>query len=193
MALVVPPPATPSPPTFGPRRRGPGALLRDERRRLLRIAPDVLAPPPAVYCPSTSAPHVSAQVPGPELVARAANPPPGLRVLADGATEQLLLVVPPSAAPSPPTFGPAAPAALRLRTWGQPGIPQLDGNSYDFNLLTTKVKCEECSDTCYAFNFEKEGWLEQDVRTARLFGYEPRHYRSVWCAKCQASSEDDDD
>jgi hypothetical protein len=43
----------------GPRSRGPGALLRDERRRLLRIAPDVFArsgrrgrcPPAPVYRP----------------------------------------------------------------------------------------------------------------------------------------------
>jgi hypothetical protein len=84
-------------------------------------------------------------------------------------------------------------AALRLRTWGRPGIPQLDGNSYDQNLLTTKVKCEMCEDTCYAFNYKKEGWLEQDARNARLLGYEPRYYKSAWCAKCQASSEDEDD
>jgi hypothetical protein len=48
----------------GPRSRGPGALLRDERRRHLRIAPEVLArtgwegrcPPPTVHRPTLPAP-----------------------------------------------------------------------------------------------------------------------------------------
>jgi hypothetical protein len=60
----------------GPRSRRPGALLRDERRRFLRIAPDVLGrtgwggrcaalrPPLTVYRPALLAPALPALDPG---------------------------------------------------------------------------------------------------------------------------------
>ena len=66
----LPAPPRPSPPAGrrrGPRSRGPGALLRDERRRHLRIAYDVFGrggrcPPPTVCRPTISA---STPAPGP--------------------------------------------------------------------------------------------------------------------------------
>ena len=133
------PPAPPRPSPPAGRRRGlrprrPYDVLRDERRRLLRIAPDVLErtgwggrctalrPPLTVYRPALPAP---APVPGREPEVRA----PGYQVLASDGANQLLLVVPPPAAPPLPTFGATPPATLRLRTRRGAGLApvQLDG------------------------------------------------------------------
>ena len=139
----LPAPPRPSPPAGrrrGPRSRGPGALLRDERRRHLRIASDVFGrggrcPPPTVCRPAIPA-STPAPVPGPEREGRAAS----LHVLAEGASEQLLLLVPPPDAPPLPTFRAFPPSTVRLRTRQGRGLaplqlPQLDGPASAVKML----------------------------------------------------------
>ena len=122
------PAAAATKPAAALRSRRPGALLRDERRRLLRIAPDVLGrtgwggrsaslrPPTTVYRPALPDP---AQVPGlGEGEGERAPGHGGYRVLgvAGDDTEQLLLLAEPPAATPTPTFGATLAAPVRLRT-----------------------------------------------------------------------------
>jgi hypothetical protein len=114
-----PAPARPSPPDgrkVGPRSRGPGALLRDERRRLLRIAVDVFGtggrcPPPTVHRPTIlAAGQVGRRVEEQEGTPASSTPP--------------LAALPASNPPSGP------PSRKRLRPWSgsdSSGIGQVDG------------------------------------------------------------------
>ena len=142
--------ASPSPASGrrrGPRRRGPGALLRDERRRHLRISPDVLArsgrggrcPPATVYRPA---------LPDPPAPVR-------YKVLTDGVSERLLLLVPPPAAPPQPSFRASQPISLHLRTRAGGGLAlsQLDGDG-----LGPLAKCMDCDSKVFKFELKKSGW-----------------------------------
>jgi hypothetical protein len=175
----------------GPRSRGRGALLRDERRRQLKISPDVFArlggrgrcPPPTIHRPTLSAPALD---PGQEKALRRLA---AYRELGDDASRKLVVVLLP-AAPPQPTFRSIQPLAPRLRTraWGATtsrcfmapaldsfdlttrwgGIPQLDGSISD-----ALVCCSWCVNRCFKFEFIKLGWNEDTGYCPRCIDLDP--------------------
>jgi hypothetical protein len=176
----LPAPPRPSPPAGrrrGPRSRGPGALLRDERRRHLRIASDVLdrsgqrgrCPLYTVYRPAL---HTPALVSGQEHVVQEVDTPPP-RDLSNYNKMVLhcrtwILKLPPTPPPAPRLQQPGPPA-LRLRTrgWG----------------VINAVKCSNCQNQCSMQLFEQSGWRwTEDYRNDG-----PNGTNYIWCKMCYDS------
>jgi hypothetical protein len=155
-----------APPPAGRRKapRSRGSLLRDERRRLLKIATDVfdqVGEPCSLYTVHRPAIPAAALVsgqqqvmtPAPRAVTRA-------RARALARYDQMVLdcralalKLPPVPPPAPRFKQPGRPT-LRLRTMGRVFIPRPDLATY------AQRKCDECNNTCNRFDFDKKGWEE---------------------------------
>jgi hypothetical protein len=180
-AAAVPVPARRPPPPAGRRKapRSRGSLLRDERRRLLKISTDVFdrsgwrgrCPPPTVYRPALLTP---AQDSG-QVGKQAPRPIAGYREMVGDAPGRLLLKLPP-AAPLQPTFGPAPPSTLRLRIRGSGGIAQLDGHT---DHRGVKWECNQCNKLYHKFDFNEEKWKGRRVKADDTY--------KIWCPQCHAS------
>jgi hypothetical protein len=157
------PPASRPPPPAGRRKapRSRGSLLRDERRRLLKIATDVFdwkgrCPLYTVHRPAIPASALvsgqkqvmqQVETPAPRALSRARARGLARYDLMVLQCKSLVLKLPPVPPPAP-QFQPARRPALRLRTKGR------DIASY----FAPPRKCSECDNMSY--NFYKEGWEE---------------------------------
>jgi hypothetical protein len=139
-------------------------LLRDERRRLLKIATDVFDQVGGPCCLYTvhrpaipAAALVSGQqqvvTPAPRAVTRA-------RARALARYDQMVLdckalaLKLPPVPPPAPRFQPPGRPALRLRNMGRVFIPRPELDTYG------QRKCDECNNICNRLDFNKEGWEE---------------------------------
>jgi hypothetical protein len=177
------------------RRKGPrgrGALLRDERRRQLKISADVFArsgrrgrcPPPAVHRPAiptlalvTRQEQVVEQV---ETNNDAPRPLAAYVEMVGDAPGHQVLKLPPVPPPAPPvaSFGPA----LRLRTRGRGGIQQLDGHNND------AMDCSFCGklgpNVCFQKKRWSKGWREAGTDRNGV------STKLMWCPECYALDDE---
>jgi hypothetical protein len=159
----------PWPPPPAGRRKAPrsrGSLLRDERRRLLKIATDVFdwsgrCPLYTVHRPAIPAIPAAALVSGQQqVVTPAPRAITRARARALARYDQMVLQckalalkLPPVPPPAPRLQHPGRPA-LRLRTMGRVFVPRPELATY------AQRKCRECDNICSRFNFDREGWEE---------------------------------